>query len=167
MVKRQRVATHRPAHTQLSPGNCPTSHACSYNITLAAGDHALAVILANGMYNVRGDGRYTKFSNSGVFGPRTLWLSIDLTHPDGRYIPSAVVSDSQWLCDASGGPLTFTHACAAPILHRIYVTIEQLRRRGLGRSARRNGMGSAAVQRDVCVAASAVVAGARVQSRGV
>jgi alpha-L-rhamnosidase len=62
------------------------------------------------MYNVRGDGRYTKFSNSGEFGPRTLWLSIDITLPDGEYTPAAVVSDTQWLSDASGGPLTFSHA---------------------------------------------------------
>jgi alpha-L-rhamnosidase len=86
------------------------SHPCSYNISLTAGLHAIAVILSNGMYNVRGDGRYTKFSNSGVFGPRTLWLSIDITLPDGQSIPAAVVSDTQWLCDPSGGPLTFSHA---------------------------------------------------------
>lgn len=62
------------------------------------------------MYNVRGDGRYTKFSNSGEFGPRTLWLSIDITLPGGEYTPAAIVSDTQWLSDASGGPLTFSHA---------------------------------------------------------
>lgn len=82
---------------------------CSYNASLSAGTHAVAVLLSNGMYNVRGDGRYTKFSNSGVFGPRTLWLSIDITLPGGQFIPAAVVSDSQWMCDPSGGPLTFTH----------------------------------------------------------
>jgi alpha-L-rhamnosidase len=78
-------------------------------VTLTAGPHAIAVILSNGMYNVRGDARYSKFSNTGTFGPRTLWLSVDVTQPDGRVVTGAVVSDSQWLCDASGGPLTFTH----------------------------------------------------------
>jgi hypothetical protein len=143
------VAIYRNLSAIYNPVPAALTHCCSYNITLAAGHHALAVILANGMYNVRGDGRYTKFSNSGAFGPRTLWLSVDLALPDGRFAPAAIVSDAQWLCDASGGPLTFSHVCAAPFPHSIFVTNRAgtAARTGMRRRKKQGGTGLSSMRR--------------------
>ena len=65
----------------------------TYDLTrvMTSGDHAVGVLLGNGMYNVIGD-RYRKFLIS--FGPPTLFFQLKLEYSDGS--EEVISSDGSW-----------------------------------------------------------------------
>jgi hypothetical protein len=91
----------------LSPGWTKYDQTCLYDtrdITaeLRAGGNAIGIELGNGMYNVIGGGRFTKFKGS--FGPQKVIAQIRLEFADGR--TQCVVTDEHWR--VAPGPITFS-----------------------------------------------------------
>jgi len=90
----------------LSPGWTKYDHTCLYDtrdITkdLARGKNAIGIELGNGMYQVLGGGRFTKFKNS--FGPQKAIAQIRLEYTDGSV--EFVGTDEKWR--VATGPITF------------------------------------------------------------
>jgi hypothetical protein len=90
----------------LSPGWTKYNKTCLYDtrdITdcLRAGTNTIGIELGNGMYQVLGGGRFTKFKNS--FGPQKAIAQIRLEYADGTV--TVVGTDDQWR--AAAGPITF------------------------------------------------------------
>ena len=91
----------------LSPGWTKYDQTCLYDtrdITaqLKAGTNAIGIELGNGMYNVLGGGRFTKFKGS--FGPQKAIAQIRLEYEDG--FTQFIGTDENWRVAA--GPVTFT-----------------------------------------------------------
>ena len=91
----------------LSPGWTKYNKTCLYDtqdITtqLKKGQNAVGIELGNGMYNVLGGGRFTKFKNS--FGPQKAIAQIRLEYADGSI--QFIGTDDSWR--AAPGPLTFS-----------------------------------------------------------
>jgi hypothetical protein len=91
----------------LSPGWSKYDKTCLYDtrdITtdLKKGRNAAGIELGNGMYNVLGGGRYTKFTGS--FGPQKAIAQIRLEYADGSV--EFVGTDDNWRVAA--GPITFS-----------------------------------------------------------
>jgi alpha-L-rhamnosidase len=91
----------------LSPGWTKYDQTCLYDTydlasSLNPGTNTLGVMLGNGMYNVVGGARYTKFTGS--FGPPKFIAQLQLFYADGT--SEVVVSDPHWL--TSPGPITFS-----------------------------------------------------------
>lgn len=74
-----------------------------YDVTslLSAGDNAVSVLIGNGFFNVRRDGRYSKLQTS--YGAPQLRLQMDISYSDGT--TETIVSDATWRYDLS--PITF------------------------------------------------------------
>jgi len=90
----------------LSPGWTKYDQTCLYDthdITadLKRGQNAVGVELGNGMYQVLGGGRFTKFKGS--FGPQKVIAQLRLEYADGTV--ETVVTDDQWR--VAPGPITF------------------------------------------------------------
>ncbi|HEV2696165.1 MAG TPA: family 78 glycoside hydrolase catalytic domain, partial [Verrucomicrobiae bacterium] len=90
----------------LSPGWTKFDRTCLYDtrdITtlLQRGDNAIGLELGNGMYNVPGGGRFTKFKGS--FGPQKAIAQIRLEYADGTV--EFIGTDDTWRVAA--GPITF------------------------------------------------------------
>jgi len=90
----------------LSPGWTKYDRTCLYDtrdITadLKRGKNAAGIELGNGMYNVLGGGRFTKFKGS--FGPQKAIAQIRLEYADGSV--EIIGTDGQWRVAA--GPITF------------------------------------------------------------
>lgn len=90
----------------LSPGWTKYNKTClydTYDITrlLHQGENTIGLELGNGMYNVTGGGRYTKFKGS--FGPQKVIAQIRLEYADGSV--EFVGTDEHWR--VSAGPITF------------------------------------------------------------
>lgn len=90
----------------LSPGWTKYDKTCLYNtydITadLKPGKNAVGIELGNGMYNVLGGGRFTKFKRS--FGPQKSIAQIRLEYADGSVDYTG--TDGTWRMSA--GPITF------------------------------------------------------------
>ena len=91
----------------LSPGWTKYDKTCLYDtrdITadLKSGKNAAGIELGNGMYNVPGGGRYTKFKGS--FGPQKAIAQIRLEYADGSV--EIIGTDENWRVAA--GPITFS-----------------------------------------------------------
>jgi hypothetical protein len=91
----------------LSPGWTKYDKTCLYDtrdITadLKAGKNAVGLELGNGMYNVLGGGRFTKFKGS--FGPQKAIAQIRLEYADGRV--EIFGTDESWR--VAPGPITFS-----------------------------------------------------------
>jgi hypothetical protein len=91
----------------LSPGWTKYDKTCLYDtrdITadLRKGKNAVGIELGNGMYNVLGGGRYTKFTGS--FGPQKAIAQIRLEYNDGSV--EFVGTDGSWR--VATGPITFS-----------------------------------------------------------
>ena len=91
----------------LSPGWTKYDKTCLYDtrdITaqLKAGTNAVGIELGNGMYNVTGGGRFTKFKGS--FGPQKAIAQIRLEYEDGSV--QFIGTDESWR--VAPGPITFT-----------------------------------------------------------
>ncbi|PTY07506.1 alpha-L-rhamnosidase [Opitutaceae bacterium EW11] len=97
------------AEDLLTPGWTDYERTCLYDTRdltaqLKPGANAIALTLANGMYNVPNwPGRYTKFS--GPPRPLTAIAQLRLEYTDGRV--DWVATDEQW--KAAPGPITFSH----------------------------------------------------------
>jgi len=90
----------------LSPGWTKYDQTCLYDTrditkNLRAGKNAVGIELGNGMYNVLGGGRYTKFKGS--FGPQKAIAQIRLEYADGSV--EFIGTDGSWRVAA--GPITF------------------------------------------------------------
>jgi hypothetical protein len=90
----------------LSPGWSRYDKTCLYDtrdITaqLKTGKNAVGIELGNGMYQVLGDGRFTKFKSS--FGPQKAIAQIRLEYADGSV--EFVGTDEHWR--VAPGPITF------------------------------------------------------------
>lgn len=91
----------------LTPGWTKFDRTClydTYDITgsLASGKNAVGIELGNGMYNVPGGGRFTKFKGS--FGPQKVIAQIRLEYTDGSV--ETFGTDASWrVCS---GPVTFS-----------------------------------------------------------
>jgi hypothetical protein len=90
----------------LSPGWSKYDKTCLYDtrdITaqLKAGKNAVGIELGNGMYQVLGGGRFTKFKGS--FGPQKAIAQIRLEYADGSV--EFVGTDEHWR--VASGPITF------------------------------------------------------------
>ena len=91
----------------LSPGWTKYDKTCLYDtrdITslLRKGRNAAGLLLGNGMYNVHGGARFTKFKGS--FGPLKAIAQIRLEYTDGPV--ETIGTDDQWR--ATPGPITFS-----------------------------------------------------------
>jgi alpha-L-rhamnosidase len=91
----------------LSPGWTKYNKTCLYDtrdITplLHQGKNAAGLFLGNGMYNVHGGPRFTKFKGS--FGPLKAIAQIRLEYTDGSI--ETIGTDAQWR--ATPGPITFS-----------------------------------------------------------
>ena len=91
----------------LSPGWTKYNKTCLYDtrdITahLQNGQNAIGIELGNGMYNVPGGGRFTKFKGS--FGPQKAIAQIRLEYIDGSV--ETVGTDENWR--VAPGPITFS-----------------------------------------------------------
>jgi hypothetical protein len=91
----------------LSPGWTEYDKTCLYdtrNITadLKRGKNAAGIELGNGMYNVPGGGRFTKFKRS--FGPQKAIAQIRLEYADGPV--EFIGTDESWR--VAPGPITFS-----------------------------------------------------------
>jgi hypothetical protein len=91
----------------LSPGWTKYDKTCLYDtrditVELKAGQNAIGIELGNGMYNVIGGGRFTKFKGS--FGPQKVIAQIRLEFADGR--TQFIVTDEHWR--VAPGPITFS-----------------------------------------------------------
>jgi hypothetical protein len=92
----------------LSPGWTKYNQTCLYDtrdITslLRKGKNAAGLFLGNGMYNVHGGPRFTKFKGS--FGPLKAIAQIRLEYTDGSV--ETIGTDDQWR--AAPGPITLSH----------------------------------------------------------
>ncbi|HEY1790157.1 MAG TPA: family 78 glycoside hydrolase catalytic domain [Verrucomicrobiae bacterium] len=90
----------------LSPGWTKYDQTCLYDTfdvtkNLVAGNNAVGVELGNGMYNVIGGGRFTKFKRS--FGAQKVIAQIRLEYDDGRV--EFVGTGEDW--QVAPGPITF------------------------------------------------------------
>jgi len=90
----------------LSPGWTKYDHTCLYDTreitkNLARGKNVVSIELGNGMYQVLGGGRFTKFKGS--FGPQKAIAQIRLEYADGTV--EFVGTDETW--HAAAGPITF------------------------------------------------------------
>jgi len=90
----------------LSPGWTKYNKTCLYDTfdvtaDLLPGNNAVGIELGNGMYNVTGGGRFTKFRGS--FGPQKVIAQIRLEYADGAV--EFIGTDGTW--KTSGGPVTF------------------------------------------------------------
>ncbi|MGH7953705.1 MAG: family 78 glycoside hydrolase catalytic domain [Limisphaerales bacterium] len=90
----------------LSPGWTKYDKTCLYDTfdvtkNLQRGQNAIGIELGNGMYNVTGGGRFTKFKRS--FGPLKAIAQIRLEYADGSV--EFVGTDENWR--VSPGPITF------------------------------------------------------------
>ncbi len=90
----------------LSPGWTKYDQTCLYDtrdITaeLKRGKNAVGLELGNGMYQVLGGGRFTKFKGS--FGPQKAIAQIRLEYADGSV--ASMGTDESWRVAA--GPITF------------------------------------------------------------
>jgi len=90
----------------LSPGWTKYDKTClydTYDITedLKRGQNAIGIELANGMYQVPGGGRFTKFKGS--FGPQKAIAQIRLEYTDGTV--EIIGTDANWR--SAAGPVTF------------------------------------------------------------
>ena len=90
----------------LSPGWTKYDKTCLYDtrdITadLRRGENVAGIELGNGMYNVLGGGRFTKFNGS--FGPQKAIAQIRLEYVDGSV--EFIGTDASWR--TSAGPITF------------------------------------------------------------
>ncbi|RJP31413.1 MAG: alpha-L-rhamnosidase [Candidatus Omnitrophota bacterium] len=90
----------------LEPGWTDYRDTCLYSTydvseLLPPGNHAVGVMLGNGMYNVEG-GRYVKFTGS--FGPPKCIAQLQLEFEDGT--TDAIVTDESWR--AAPSPIVFT-----------------------------------------------------------
>jgi hypothetical protein len=91
----------------LSPGWTKYDKTCLYDtrdITslLRQGRNAVGLLLGNGMYNVHGGARFTKFKGS--FGPLKAIAQIHLEYTDGSI--ETIRADDQWRI--APGPITFS-----------------------------------------------------------
>lgn len=91
----------------LSPGWTKYDKTClydTYDITedLRRGKNAMGIELGNGMYNVLGGGRFTKFKGS--FGPQKAIAQIRLEYADGS--AETIGTDGNWR--VSPGPIMFS-----------------------------------------------------------
>jgi len=91
----------------LSPGWSKYDKTCLYDTRdltadLHPGTNTIGMELGNGMYNVLGGGRFTKFKGS--FGPQKAIAQIRLEYADGTV--DVVGTDDHWRVAA--GPITFT-----------------------------------------------------------
>ncbi len=91
----------------LSPGWTKYDQTCLYDThdltkNLARGKNAIGIELGNGMYQVLGGGRFTKFKGS--FGPQKAIAQIRLEYADGSV--EFVGTDENW--KTSAGPITFS-----------------------------------------------------------
>jgi hypothetical protein len=91
----------------LSPGWTKYDKTCLYDTfdvteQLSRGTNAIGIELGNGMYNVPGGGRFTKFKGS--FGPQKAIAQIQLEYADGAV--EFVGTDESWRTAA--GPVTFS-----------------------------------------------------------
>lgn len=92
---------------QLSPGWTKYDKTCLYDTrditdALKRGQNAVGIELGNGMFNVLGGGRFTKFKHS--FGPQQAIAQIRLEYEDGSV--DFVGTDGTWR--SSPGPITFS-----------------------------------------------------------
>ena len=90
----------------LTPGWTKYDKTCLYDVfditkNLARGKNAVGLELGNGMYQVLGGGRFTKFKGS--FGPQKAIAQIRLEYTDGSV--EIVGTDENWRTAA--GPITF------------------------------------------------------------
>jgi hypothetical protein len=90
----------------LTPGWTKYDKTCLYDAldltaSLREGPNAIGLELGNGMYNVQGGGRYTKFKGS--FGPVKAICFLKLEYADGS--SEVIGTDDQWR--AHVGPITF------------------------------------------------------------
>jgi alpha-L-rhamnosidase len=90
----------------LSPGWTKYDRTCLYDTfditkNLGRGKNAAGVELGNGMYQVLGGGRFTKFKGS--FGPQKAIVQIRLEYADGSV--EFIGTDEHW--KTSAGPITF------------------------------------------------------------
>jgi alpha-L-rhamnosidase len=90
----------------LSPGWTKYNKTCLYDTfditkNLQRGKNAAGIELGNGMYNVFGGGRFTKFKGS--FGPQKAIAQIRLEYADGSV--ETIGTDGSWRVAA--GPITF------------------------------------------------------------
>jgi hypothetical protein len=90
----------------LSPGWTEYDRTCLYDTfditaNLQRGANAVGVELGNGMYNVTGGGRFTKFKRS--FGPQKVIALIRLEYANGAV--EFIGTDGTW--KTSAGPITF------------------------------------------------------------
>ena len=108
-------------HDFLSPGWTKYDKTCLYDtldLTAAVrpGPNTIGLELGNGMYNVLGGGRFTKFKGS--FGPQKAIAQIRLEYQDGTV--EVIGTDEHWRVAA--GPITFTSIyggedCDARLVH--------------------------------------------------
>jgi alpha-L-rhamnosidase len=92
----------------LAPGWTKYDKTCLYDTRdvtslLRKGKNAAGLFLGNGMYNVHGGPRFTKFKGS--FGPLKAIAQIRLEYSDGSV--ETIGTDDQWR--TSPGPITFSH----------------------------------------------------------
>ena len=90
----------------LSPGWTKYDRTCLYDTRdltadLRRGQNAVGIELGNGMYQVLGGGRFTKFKNS--FGPQKAIAQIRLEYADGSV--EFIGTDDRW--QTSAGAITF------------------------------------------------------------
>ncbi len=91
----------------LSPGWTEYDKTCLYDTrditaNLKSGANVVGIELGNGMYNVPGGGRFTKFKRS--FGPQKVIASIRLEYRDGSV--EMIGTDENWR--VASGPITFS-----------------------------------------------------------
>jgi alpha-L-rhamnosidase len=91
----------------LSPGWTKYNQTCLYDThdvtaNLRSGKNAVGIQLGNGMYNVLGGGRFTKFKGS--FGPQKAIAQIRLEYADGSV--EIIGTDRNWR--VAPGPITFS-----------------------------------------------------------
>ena len=91
----------------LSPGWTKYDKTCLYDthdvtLNLRPGKNVFGIELGNGMYNVLGGGRYTKFKGS--FGPQKAIAQCRLEYADGSV--AFVGTDADWR--VASGPVTFS-----------------------------------------------------------
>ncbi len=91
----------------LTPGWTEYNKTCLYDTrditaNLKTGGNAVGIELGNGMYNVLGGGRFTKFKRS--FGPQKVIAQLHLEYADGS--EETIGSDESWR--VTSGPITFS-----------------------------------------------------------
>jgi len=93
----------------LTPGWTDYRKTClydTYDVTAQLarqGQHAMGLLLGNGMYNVEDVARYHKFT--GTYGPQMAIGLLRIEYADGTV--ETIPTDGQW--QAGAGPITFSH----------------------------------------------------------